>query len=432
MHQISTPRTVVYSLVVIFLLATLPLYSDPPASRMSELQNYSTASITRDYWPTDDWIMDVPENHGMDSTKLAEVEQTIDTMDYAIDSVLVVKDGYLVYEYYGEGWDADNIHEIQSCTKCVTSTLVGIAIDQGLIESVNSTMMEFFSNWTIQNVDERKMDITIEHLLTWTDGMEFHEIDYPYDDPRNDLGQMWVSADAVQYCLDRPMWNDPGQSWWVNSGTLIILGGIIEIQSGMSVLEYANDYLFGPLGIGTLFWYQIGGGAAGGWYHTDGGLYLTPRDFAKFGYLMLNNGTWDGEQIVSEEWVAEATVPRASTDWGGSYELFGYQWWYWPSQGIYSAHGHYEQAVYVSPELDMVIVINGNVPDGDFYPADSLVRYQILPAVDEYLAGTDGFPLNEVALILSGSALVVIAIAVSVPIMKKRFGVKRMVQNLCV
>jgi CubicO group peptidase (beta-lactamase class C family) len=276
-------------------------------------------------------------------------------------------------------------------------------------------MMSFFTNWTIQNVDDRKMNITIEHLLTWTDGMEFHENDYPYNDPRNDLGQMWVSDDALQYCLDRPMWNDPGQSWWMNSGTLIILGGIIEIQSGMSILEFANQYLFEPLGIDNLFWSQIGGGAAGGWYHTDGGLHLSARDFAKFGYLMLNNGTWDGAQIVSEEWVAEATTPRITTGWGGSYRFMGYQWWYWPGQRIYSAHGHHEQAVYVSQEHDLVVVFNGNVPDGEFYPADSLIRDQIIPAIDGESAPLPGFVLA-----LSGITVVAATTVIAIHVFRKR------------
>jgi CubicO group peptidase (beta-lactamase class C family) len=409
MGQISTPRTLVCSLFVILLMGSIPLYS-------GQASEYERASIIRDYWPTDDWIVDVPENQGMDSAKLAEVEQTINQMEYAINSVVVIKNGYLVYEYYRSGYNADYVHMIQSCTKTITSTLVGIAIDQGLIENVNSTMMEFFDDWTIQNVDDRKRNITIEHLLTWTDGMEFHENDYPYDDPRNDLGQMWVSDDAVQYCLDRPMWNEPGAGWWMNSGTLIILGAIIEIQSGMSVYDYAQEYLFGPLGIDNFYWSQIGGGSAGGWFHTDGGLYLNAHDFAKFGYLMLNNGSWDAEQIVSAEWVQEATTPRISTGWEGSYELMGYQWWYWPSQEIYSAHGHYEQALYVSPADDLVVVFNGNVPDGEFYPADSLVRNRIIPAID----GEGGSPRDGTVLVVSGSALILIVAVVSIQVMRKR------------
>ena len=116
----------------------------------------------------------------------------------------------------------------------------------------------------------------------------------------------------------------------------------IGIVSGMSAPEFADEYLFGPLGITNVYWQQIGGGAAGGWYHTDGGLFLRHGDFAKFGYLMLNNGTWDGEQIVSHEWIENATRPFISTGWGYGYEEFAYQWWIWPTYGLYAAHGHYE------------------------------------------------------------------------------------------
>ena len=342
---------------------------------------FGCADVTRDFWPTDDWQTDTPENHGMNSSKLSSMESLIEEVGYEIDSALIIREGYLVYEYYSGDWDQDDLHTIQSCTKCVTSMLVGIAIDLGLIESVNSKMVDFFDGWIIDNMDDRKRNITIEHLLTWTDGMEFHEGDYPYDDPRNDLGQMWVSDDALQYCLDRPMWGTPGESWWMNSGTLIILGGIIEIVSGMSIPDFAVEYLFGPLGITDFYWSQVGGGSAGGWYQTDGGLHLTPRDFAKLGYLMINNGTWDGQQIVSKEWVVNSTEIFIASGWTNGYAQFAYQWWVWPEQGLYAAHGHYEQALYIVPEQDIVVVFTGHVPDGSVYPADYLVAIHILRAV---------------------------------------------------
>jgi len=376
------------------------------------------SSIPRDYWPTDGWHIRTPETQGMNSSVLDGIEVLIDEQGYEIDSILVVRQGYLVYEYYGNGYDANDIHHIQSCTKCVTSTLVGIAIELGLIESVNSKMVDFFENWTIDNMDDRKRNITIEHLLTWTDGMEFHEIDYPYDDPRNDLGQMWVSDDALQYCLDRPMWNDPGKSWWMNSGTLIILGGILEIVSNMSIPEFATKYLFEPLGIDEFYWSQIGGGSAGGWYHTDGGLYLYPRDFAKFGYLMLNNGTWDDQQLFAQDWVENATDVYISTGWTDSYARFGYQWWIWPSQGLYSAHGHYEQALYVVPEEDMVIVFTGNVPDDTFYPADYIVTRYILPAAG--VPYTEPFQIDTAKLVVVLASIGIVTLVIIRYVMKRR------------
>jgi CubicO group peptidase (beta-lactamase class C family) len=370
-----------------------------PAFGLANTKHFALSQVSRDYWPTEGWQTSTPEDQGMNSTKLDRIKSLIDEQGYEIDSVVVVRGGYIVYEEYWGTWEADELHHIQSATKCVTSTLVGIAIDLGLIESVQSKMVDFFGNWTIQNMDDRKRNISIEHLLTWTDGMEFHEGDYPYDHPLNDLGQMWVSEDALQYCLDRPMWNNPGENFWMNSGTLIILGGIIEIVSGMSVLEFANQYLFEPIGITDIYWEQIRGGEAGGWYHTDGGLYLTTRDFAKFGYLMLNNGTWDNQQVLSSEWIENATRPFVNSGWGTSPSLFGYQWWVWPSKGVYSAHGHYEQALYICPIEDIVIAFNGHVPDGSFYPANYIATAYILPAVgldDTTVSNLFGLPSDTV------------------------------------
>ncbi len=413
-------RNPVSSLLIIALLLLVPVFG--------QTKDYRSASneSSRDYWPTDGWQTNTPEEQGMDSAELDHMVEIIEEREYELDAVVIVRGGYIIYEYYTGMWDRDDVHHIQSCTKCVTSTLVGIAIDLGLIENVNSKMVDFFENWTIQNLDDRKRNITIEHLLTWTDGMEFHEGDYPYDDPRNDLGQMWVSDDALQYCLDRPMWDTPGESFWMNSGTLIILGGILEIVSGMSIPEFADEYLFGPLGITNTYWQQIGGGSAGGWYHTDGGLFLSHEDFAKFGYLMLNNGTWDGQRIVSQEWIENATTPFISTGWGNGYEEFAYQWWIWPTYGLYAAHGHYEQALYVIPEEDIVVVFTGHVPDGSFYPADYLVTRFILPAVGVNITDSNqSDPLQiplELTFLLGGIGIGIIALVVMKQVLAQKVG----------
>lgn len=414
----SKRRAILFCFAILVSTVFTPLSGKPALPLENQ---YNEASDTREYWPTNEWQTNTPESQGMNSTKLDRVEWIIEEQGYEIDSVLVVRGGYLVYEYYALGFDRDDTHHIQSCTKCVTSTLVGIAIDLGLIESVESKMVDFFEGWDIENMDDRKRNITIEHLLTWTDGMEFHEGDYPYDDPRNDLGQMWVSADALQYCLDRPMWSTPGDSFWMNSGTLIILGGIIEIVSGMTIPEFANEYLFGPLGISSYLWSQIGGGFAGGWYHTDGGLYLKHGDFAKFGYLMLNNGTWDGQQLVSQEWIENATEIYIQTGWEGGYANFGYQWFIWPEQGIYAAHGHYEQALYIVPDEDMVIVFTGQVPDDSFYPADYIVSRFILPAIGvEYIQSEQiKIPL-EMVFLLGGISIGIAVLVVAFHVQRKR------------
>jgi CubicO group peptidase (beta-lactamase class C family) len=235
---------------------------------------------------------------------------------------------------------------------------------------VDQKMVDFFPDHPIANMDVRKQRITLEHFLTMYDGLDWHENDYPYTDRRNTLGQMWVSKDTVQYVLDRPMVRDPGTEYFHNSGASILLGGILEQATGQDVYSFARKYLFDPIGIGDVHWERT----TGNHYHTDGGLHMTPRDMARFGYLMLNQGTWDGKESVSSEWVNRST----STHFQGRRIGFGYHWVTFPGTGIYAAAGHYEQWIYVIPEADMVVVFTGQIADDDPHPANELLQDFIL------------------------------------------------------
>lgn len=322
-----------------------------------------------DYWPTESWRTSTPEEQGMDAHKLEQMMAFIDAHEIAIDSVIVVRHGYIVWEEYRNGYNQQRAHHLQSVTKSFTSTLIGIAIHEGLIENVGQRLVDFFPDQAMANMDARKQRITLEHLLTMSEGMDWHEIDYPYTDKRNTLGQMWVSGDAVQHVLDRPMAREPGGEWAYNSGTSIIMGGILEQVTGGDVSSFAREYLFDPIGIGQVTWSKT----TGNHYHTDGGLYMTPRDMARLGFLMLNNGTWDGREIVSPEWVVEASRTHYRTTSGQGY---GYQWWTWPGTGVYAATGHYEQKIYVVPEANMVVVFTANIADEDPHPTDGMLfRY---------------------------------------------------------
>ncbi len=323
-------------------------------------------------WPTDGWQTATPEEQDMDPALLQQMMDLIDEQGFAYDAVLVVRHGHIVFEEYRNGYDAGRKHHLQSTTKSFSSTLIGIAIDEGFLEGVEQKMVDLFPDHTIANLDARKQRLTLEHLLTMSDGMDWHEIDYPYTDPRNTLGQMWVSRDAVQHVLDRPMVREPGQAWAYNSGTSILLGGILEEATDRDVLAFAREYLFGPIGIEDVVWDRT----TGNHYHTDGGLYLTPRDMARFGYLMLRGGTWEGREIVSPEWVARATETHYQTGTGMGY---GYQWWTL-ERGIFAARGHYEQNIFVVPEADMVVVFTGNIPDDVIPPTDGLLFRYILAA----------------------------------------------------
>jgi hypothetical protein len=194
---------------------------------------------------------------------------------------------------------------------------------------------------------------------------------------------MWESRDAVQHVLDRPMAREPGETWAYNSGTSILLGGIIEQVSGQSVLAFARQNLFDPIGIRNVLWSKT----TGGHYHTDGGLYLTPRDMARFGYLMLQGGTWDEQEIVAADWVDRSSTAYYQTPWGYGY---GYQWWILPDGAGYGATGHYEQRIFVLPEADAVVVLTANIPDDDPNRADGLLYRFILPAFADLSAGGEG------------------------------------------
>jgi CubicO group peptidase (beta-lactamase class C family) len=350
-------------------------------------------SDTRDYWPTQEWLNATPESKGMDSKKLNHMIDVIELQGYNIDSVIVVRNGYIVMEEFPSNeYNPTKLHMLQSVTKSFTSTLIGIALHEGFIDSVEQKMVDFFPGRTIANLDSRKKAITLEHLLTMTEGLYWTEHDYPYTDNRNTLKQMWDSSDAIQHILDQPMVREPGERFAYNSGTSILLGAIIEQTTGMDVRTFAEDYLFNLIGIDRYSWALM---INSGVLHTDGGLYLTPRDMARLGYLYLNNGTWDGTEILSLRWVSEATRTHYLISYSHGY---GYQWWTFPEMNVYFASGHYEQKIYVYPEEDLVVVFTANIADADPHPTDSLFLNHILPATtisEESEAGKEDEMLNH-------------------------------------
>jgi CubicO group peptidase (beta-lactamase class C family) len=332
--------------------------------------------VIRDYWPTDEWLNTTPEEQGLNSNQLDRINSTIAEDDIEVDSVIVIRKGYIVYEKYYGYWSQYMAHTIQSCTKSFMSALIGIAIDMGYIDNVSQKVIEFFPNYTIDNWDPRKENITLEHLLTMSSGMEFHEVDIPYEDPANDLFAMYRSDNMWQYVLDRPMENNPGKQWSYNSGGIELLGGIIEQTTGYSVVDFAEEFLFNPIGIDYYIWWTV---PASGQYGCGGGLYLMPRDMARFGYLFLNKGNWNGTQVVSQEWVNVST--RMYYDTGGWYH-YGYTWWGVPGYTFFEATGHYEQKIYILPEEDIVVVFTGDIADEDWHPSDYFVMEYVIPAVE--------------------------------------------------
>ena len=342
-------------------------------------QGYSLAQtdVVRDYWPTDEWSNTTPEEQGMNPKLLDDMMEYIDNIGLLIDSILVVRNGYLVFEEYPRFYNSETRHNIHSCTKSFTSALIGIAIEEGYIEGVDSKLVDLLPNRTIANLDERKQAITLEHLLTMTSGLEWDEWTEPYNSPLNSHYKMWFASDNVQYILDLPMQYDPGEKWVYCSGATNLIGAIITEATGTSLFDYAVEKLFTPLGVSPadVFWPTDNQGL----YWASGGVEMLPRDMAKFGYLYLNNGTWDGEQIVPEEWVQQSEATLRPFDILTGYS---YQWWTYTNDiaNAYTARGYQGQYIFVVPSLDMVVVFTSSVPPYEPYPQPAILFEYIIAA----------------------------------------------------
>ena len=255
-------------------------------------------------WPTKAWETSAPEQQGMDSKALADLVRF--GASEKMDSLLVTRHGRIVAEAYYAPFRSGHKHRINSATKAVTGTLIAIALRDGLLDSLDRRVLEFFPDRAIANLDDNKQAMTIRHLLNMTSGLDWKE---RLDDtvPVTFLA-MEQSPDWQQFILDQPMAQPPGMAFEYNSGNSHLLSAIINRLTGRSALDYAKAQLFGPLGITDVFWRRDPQGVSAG----GAGLYLQPRDMAKIGYLYLRNGTWDGRQIVPPAWID--AVNHASVD----------------------------------------------------------------------------------------------------------------------
>jgi CubicO group peptidase (beta-lactamase class C family) len=315
------------------------------------------------------WQVSTPEKQGMDSGKLVELINEIKEKEYNIDSVTIIRNGNVVIDGYFFPFQKDYKHILHSCTKSITSALVGIAIDKGYIKSVDQPVIEFFPDKSFANLDENKRAMTLEHLLTMTSGLECRD-SYLYR--WVGLTEMRRSNDWVQHVLDLPMSEAPGEKFEYCNGVSYILSAIIQKTTKMKTLDFANQHLFGQLGITDVRWKTSPQGIDIGW----GEMWLKPQDMAKFGLLYLNKGRWNGEQIIPAAWVEESTLKHIDSTLFNNY---GYQWWIGSSE-YYVAVGYGGQFIYVVPEKNMVVVFTSVSPGRDFYIPNVLLNRYIIPA----------------------------------------------------
>ena len=368
------------------------------------------STLVPDYWPTTAWQTSTPEDQDMDASYLIAMDDFIDEVDwgFAMVSSIVIKNGYIVHESYYDNYDETHRRNIFSCTKSFTSTLVGIALSESHLNSIDDHVVDFFNDRTIANMDSRKEAMTIKHLLTMTAGFDWSEHPYGASSPYN---QMTSSPDWVQFVIDRPMAHNPGEVWNYNSGASHLLSTIVNITTGQYTHEYAEEKLFAPIGITHYDWGKDPDDNAFG----GASLRLTPRDMAKLGFLFLHNGTWDGVQVVPADWVATATSSHSTLN---DYTGYGYQWWTSPLIEAFSARGYLGQLIYVFPNLNMVVVFTAST---NCMQDDVLLEDYILPAAGVIVGG--GMPLGGdllTAIIIGAVVTIVPVIAVSTYLLYRR------------
>ena len=300
----------------------------------------------------DGWETAPIHGAGIDTTLLyAMMTDIYENRDY-MHSVLIVKDGRLVFEEYMNGWDPARLHRAQSVTKSFTSTIVGLAVEEGLIADIDDPLSQYLPEYS-SLFDDSKNKVSIRHLLTMSAGFDWNEAETYYNDPsRCDAHIAEAGDDYVRYVLEKPIVTEPGTVWYYNSGYPNILGYVVEKTSGKNITEFAYEHLFEPLGIERCCWMATTGEDRPG---CAGGLRLTSRDLAKYGQLYVNKGVWQGVRVVPERWVEESVKRRMDAEQGTGY---GYLWKSINAGGheIFFASGTGGQFVACVPDVNVVVV----------------------------------------------------------------------------
>jgi CubicO group peptidase (beta-lactamase class C family) len=354
---------------------------------------------------TSEWELAEAQSVAMDSALLEQLRTHARESAFPnIHAILIVRHGTLVFEEYFNGFERETRQFTASVSKSVGSVLLGIAIDRGLLpelaeRGVETPLRDALPEYADLLAEPEKRDLTLRHVLTMSAGLEWDEQSHPYSDPRNDWIRASRSDDPVGFVLRRPVVTEPGTVFNYNGGLSITLAHLVERGAGVGADRFAEQYLFGPLGITDYVWEHLPNGMT----DTDGGLHLRPRDMAKLGQLYLDGGVWRGTRVVSQSWVRESTREHIVTEGQPNY---GYQWWCGDfhfgdrAAFTYFASGHGGQKIYVFPDLDLVVVLTHAVfdnPMGELHNSAILARY-VLAAATGKAPQPDPVRLDSVAL----------------------------------
>ena len=293
----------------------------------------------------------------LDMVKLEHMVGKIEKEKLGINSVIIVKNNRLVFEKYFNETNEKSFQLTYHIINSVIATLIGICIDEGLIENVDQKVITFFPEYREKITDSLQYKITIEHLLTMTGGYEWES-----EHHNNEIKEFIENPDLLEYMFKCSIANEPGTVFSQNSGGIFLLTKIIEKVTSKKIEVFADKKLFKPLGIQNYKWERDSTGKTKGPY----ALYMLPRDLAKFGCLYLNKGVLDGEEIIGEEWIKKATElhfalsPIAPISLEIEQNGMGYLWWNFSD--LFAAQGHSGQKLFVIPSKDTVVVITASSP----------------------------------------------------------------------
>ena len=358
------------------------------------IYNYTKPADNGDGWATAELA-----DEGFDTDEIYALMDLVLNQDFPnIDSIAIVRNNRLILYWWEQreltqfdNWVRNTDRErhiLHSTSKTFTSALVGIAIDKGHIASTQVPFYDLFNYASYDNWDPRKADMTLEDALTMRLGLEWDEWALPYSDPNNQLAQLNNgNTDWAKALLDLPMNTDPGTSYVYNTAATNAIGQAVQNAVGMPLADFANANLFYPMQITEAIWARtptnlpIGGS----------GLYLTNRELVKFGQLYLDNGVWQGQQLISEAYVADSVVPRVDiSSWATYSEAYGFQWWLdeltYRGMAVeaWVTSGYGGQYTFVVPSLDLVVGFTGHNYDNNQGIANlyTIMHNYILPAID--------------------------------------------------
>jgi CubicO group peptidase (beta-lactamase class C family) len=370
---------------IVLLVATALLFgqktSAPPADEI--------------LWPTKGWETANPASVGLDERALLKLDRDMasGTFSQMVDSFAVFRCGKKVFEhtyphdyaklygkeagergpynerltgrynYFDPYWypyyHGTDLHTMQSISKTVTSVIIGAAIQRGDFKaSLETPVLKYFDLSKVKNVDERKRRIKLRDLLAMTAGLDWNDEGFDTgDNPNNDTSFMEASDDWVQYAIDKPMAAEPGKLWNYSSGATEILAYIFQKETGQDIDDYGQKFLFAPLGI-RHEWKRTYLGVV----DTEGGLYLRGSDLAKIGYLYLHDGMWDGQRIVSSEWVKESVTPYFQAPPEPQFKnefMYGFNWWLFKlpdaTERVWMARGFGGENLYVFSKEGLIV-----------------------------------------------------------------------------